>query len=208
MLKENRSTGSFLGDPRCMKKKAHAEAGKKEPLTGPRTLEAIFEDLESSGHSSYYSGIARHIRNPANREQTFRLIRHLIIEQALARQKVEDSAQTVLSVIQWIACTQIAGKTNPYDGVGEWSYRTTFDLYKSVCDAWKLAASMCPSRQERVFLGLIEFKSRAEPWLRAKVETFLGEESPRKRCKWGGDGRSNRHNSVTNEMDTIQEDSE
>lgn len=202
------STKSFFSDTSCMKKKLHDEMIKNEPLKGPRTLEAIIEDLKASGHSSNYSGVAEHIRNPANREQTVRLIRHLVSEQALTKQNVEDSAQTVLSVIQWITCTPIAGNKNPYDGAGEWSYRTTFDLYKGVCDAWKLAASMCPSRQDRVFSGLIEFKSRAEPWLRGKVEVFLGEESPRKRCKWGSDGRSNRRNSVINEMATIQEDIE
>lgn len=102
--------------------------------------------------------LAAHVRQPANRSQTLRLLRHLLVEQILTA----PSIHPLTAVYAWI--------------VSDWSYRPAHDLYRGFLGEFELAGRICPARLESVQARLEEFRLGTVGVLRGKTGLVLVEE--------------------------------
>lgn len=113
---------------------------------GPRTPADICADLER--FDPHLCGIlTAHIRNPANRLQTQRILRHLIIEQALTA----ASAAATASVFWWIA--------------GEWPFRPAYELFRAFAAEFGHGATLVPAKGDHARRRGAEFRALVEPRL-------------------------------------------
>jgi len=126
---------------------------------GPRTLEDVERDL-TQADLPFHMSLAEHVRNPENREQTLRLLKHLIMEEALTK----PSIHATVAVYSWL--------------VKGWPYRPSYELYKGFERELGEAGNIRTSRQEHARMRLQEFQELALPVLRFKIGfiRLLGDE--------------------------------
>ncbi len=145
-----------MGMPYSKRSTQHSVDQSRSSCNPTRTVADVEKDAVAM-IMPFHQALSKHIRQPMNRAQTLRIMRHLVIEQAI----ITHEGQSMASVLRWM--------------VEGWPYRHAYDMYKGFLDHIQQAEEVCPERIENIRRVRDGFTSIMGPTLKAKLRFVLVE---------------------------------